>query len=280
MRLNSKPLPSEVFPKFSKTPLIETIFLSMKLYFLGTAGGRTVTFKRIRNSGGILLKAGRELIHIDPGPGGFINFFSTPFEPWKDLTAVVLSHLHLDHSADANSILESATESGKRKGVKLLAPKDALFGESRVVLPYIQNLVEVETLKEFESYKLKEVTLKVLHKHRHHRVEVYSLLFEWEGKRVVYVPCGKFESYWLDFLPEGVELMIFNSTFYTKREDIDHLSIPDVVEILKIKKPKKAVITHYSLEMLTRNPVKVAKEVSSLTGVETLPAQDLMVLEI
>ena len=141
----------------------------MKLYFLGTAGGRTVTFKRIRNSGGLLLKAGRDLIHIDPGPGAFINFFSTPFEPWKDLTAVVLSHLHLDHSADVNTLLESATESGKRKGLKLLAPEDALTGESRVVLPYAQNLAEVQPLREFENYRLKEVNLKVLHRHRHHK---------------------------------------------------------------------------------------------------------------
>jgi len=252
----------------------------MKLYFLGTAGGRTVTFKRIRNSGGLLLKAGRDLIHIDPGPGAFINFFSTPFEPWKDLTAVVLSHLHLDHSADVNTLLESATESGKRKGLKLLAPEDALTGESRVVLPYAQNLAEVHPLREFENYRLKEVNLKALHRHRHHRVEVYSLLFEHGGKRLVYIPCGKFEEYWLQYLPEGVDLMIFNSTFYSKRPDIDHLAIPDVVEILRSKKPQRAVITHYSLEMLRKNPLKVAKEVENLTGVKTVAAEDGMVLEI
>jgi len=252
----------------------------MKLYFLGTAGGRTVTFKKIRNSGGILLKD-KSLIHIDPGPGAFVYFFNTPFEPWKDLNAVVLSHLHLDHSADVNTILESATESGRRKGVKLFAPADALKGEHRVVLPYIQRLVETHTLGEEKSFQINEITLKVLHKHTHHRVEVYSLLFENpEGKKVVYIPCGRFEKYWLEHLPQGAELMIFNATFYRKRPHIDHLSVEDVIKILREKKPKKAVITHYSKEMLLKNPLKVAKEISSQTGVETIAVEDLSVVEV
>ena len=252
----------------------------MKLYFLGTAGGRTVTFKRIRNSGGILLKSNKTLIHIDPGPGAFLNFFKTPFEPWRELNGVVLSHLHLDHSADINTILESATESGKRRGLKILAPSDALEGETRVVLPYIQNLVEVEVIKEFSTFRIGDIEIKVLHRHRHHRVEVYSLLFESEKKKFLYVPCGKFEECWLEYIPFGVDLAVFNTTFYRKRPTIDHLAVEDVIKILSEKKPKKAVITHYSLEMLKENPLKVAKEIREKTGVETIAAEDFKVLEI
>ena len=252
----------------------------MKLFFLGTAGGRTVTFKRIRNSGGILLREENTLIHIDPGPGAFVNFFSTPYEPWKDLNGIVLSHLHLDHSAEVNTIIESATESGKRKGVKLLAPIDALEGDNRVVLPYSQRLVEVEVTKEGSEHKIGNLKVKTLHRHTHHGVEVYSLLFEGKEKRVVYIPCGKFEERWLKYLPQEVDMMIFNSTFYRKRPNIDHLSVPDVIEILKKVKPQRAVITHYSLEMLTANPLKVAKEIEIETGIETIAAQDLKVIEV
>ena len=253
----------------------------MKLYFLGTAGGRTVTFKKLRNSGGILLKEKRTLVHIDPGPGAFVNFFSTPYEPWKDLSAVILSHLHLDHSADVNTILESATESGKRKGVRLLAPSDALEGENRVVLSYIQRLVKVEKLHKGASFKIGDITLRVLHRHNHHRVEVYSLEFQnSEVKKLVYIPCGKFEEYWLDYLPEGADLMVFNVTFFRKRPTIEHLSAEDVVKILTYKKPKKAIITHYSLEMLLKNPLKVAKEIEQKSGVETVAAEDGSIFEI
>jgi len=252
----------------------------MKLFFLGTAGGRTVTFKRIRNSGGILLREKRTLVHIDPGPGAFVYFFNTPYEPWRDLNAVVLSHLHLDHSADVNTILESATESGKRKGVKLFAPRDALEGEKRVVLPYIQSLVERKILEPQKEFQIGDLTLRVLHKHNHHRVEVYSLEFSSEGKRVVYIPCGRFEDYWLEYLPEGVDLMIFNATFYRKRPNIEHLSVEDVEKILLEKVPKRALITHYSLEMLQKNPFKVAKEITEKTGVETLAVDDMDVIEV
>lgn len=252
----------------------------MKLYFLGTAGGRTVTFKRIRNSGGVLLRSGKTLIHIDPGPGAFVNFFSTPYEPWKDLNGIVLTHLHLDHSAEVNTIIESATESGKRKGVKLLAPIDALEGENRVVLPYSRRLVESEILREGERYSIGDLSVEVLFKHRHHGVEVYSLLFEGEGKKIVYIPCGRFEDYWLKNIPEGVDLMIFHTTFYRKRPSIDHLSVPDVIEILKVKKPQRAIITHYSLEMLHKVPQKVAKEIEEATGIKTTAAEDLTLYEI
>lgn len=252
----------------------------MKLYFLGTAGGRTVTFKKLRNSGGFLIKAGKELLHIDPGPGAFVYFFNTPFEPWKDLTAVILSHLHLDHSADVNTILESATESGDRKGIKLFAPEDALKGESRVVLPYIQSLVEVNVLKEGASYQIGELLLETLFFQKHHGVEVYSLSFTHGGKRVIYIPCGRFEYRWLEKLPPNADLMIFNSTFYRKRPNIDHLSVEDVKTILKEVKPKRALITHYSKEMLLKNPLKVAQEITEETGVLTLAAEENTVLEV
>ena len=227
------------------------------------------------------MKEKSTLIHIDPGPGAFVNFFTTPYEPWKDLNAVVLSHLHLDHSADVNTILESATESGKRRGLKLLAPSDALKGEKRVVLSYIQNLVKVEILKQGELYEIGDITLKVLHSHKHHKVEVYSLEFRnGEGKNFVYIPCGKFEEYWLDYLPESADLMVFNTTFYRRRATIDHLNVEDVVKILQIKKPKRAIITHYSVEMLLKNPLKVAKEIEEKTGVKTLAAEDGSIFEI
>ncbi len=252
----------------------------MKLYFLGTAGGRTITFKKIRNSGGFLLKTKENLLHIDPGPGAFVYFFNTPFEPWKDLTAIVLSHLHLDHSADVNTMLESATESGKRKGVKLFAPFDALEGENKVVLSYIRRFVDAYILKEGKKFNLKDLELETLFLQKHHNVEVYSLMFSSEGKRVIYIPCGRFEKSWLEKIPFGVDLIIFNSTFYRRRPNIDHLSVEDVKEILKFVKPKRAVITHYSKEILLKIPNKVAEEISKETGVKTIAAEENMVIDI
>jgi ribonuclease BN (tRNA processing enzyme) len=52
---------------------------------------------------------------------------------------VVLSHIHLDHSADINSVIESATDGGKKREVVLFAPRSALEGENRVVLPFIRR---------------------------------------------------------------------------------------------------------------------------------------------
>ncbi len=227
-----------------------------------------------------MLRSGRTLVHIDPGPGAFVNFFKSPYEPWRDLNAVVLSHLHLDHSADVNSIIESATESGKRKGLKLLAPQDALEGANAVVLPYSKKMTEVYILSEGKTFSVGDISLKVLHRHSHHRVEVYSLMFESEGKSVVYIPCGRFEERWLEHLPEGADLYIFNMTFYKRRPAIEHLCKEDVVRIVNEKKPKRAVITHFSLEVLRNNPQRIALEIERETGTPTTAAEDFLTFEV
>jgi ribonuclease BN (tRNA processing enzyme) len=252
----------------------------MKIYFLGTAGGRKTTFKKIRNSGGFLIKD-KVLVHVDPGPGAFVYFFQTPFIPWKDLKAIVLSHLHLDHSADVNTLIESATESGKRKDLKLLAPKDAVYPPTGVVLPYCLNLVELEILKTSKEFPIESLTVRVLFPQAHHKVEIYALEFKnSEGKSIVYIPCGKFEENWLSQIPKEVDLMILNTTFYRKRKNIEHLSVEDAKIIIQTTSPKKAIITHFSLEMLLKNPVEIAKEITKETGVETMSAYDLMCVEI
>jgi len=249
----------------------------VKVIFLGTAGGRLVTFNLIRRSGGFLLEENGSYLHVDPGPGAFVYLHQLGID-YKKIDLIVLSHLHLDHSADVNTLIEAATNGGKYRNVSLFAPKSALEGEDRVVFPYNRKrLVKEETFSEGSEHTYKNWRVKAVIRHKHHRTETYGLFLQ---EKVVYVSCAGFEERILKLYPKNADLMIINTTFYRKRPNVEHLSVEDAKILISHFKPKRAIITHYSLEMLQMNPDNVAREITKETGVETLAAKDNMILEL
>ncbi len=251
--------------------------MKSKVIILGTAGGRLVTFRLIRRSGGFLVEKEGKYLHVDPGPGAFVYLKQLGIN-YRDIELVVLSHLHLDHSADLNTVLEAATDGGKYRGVSLFAPKSAVEGEDRVLLPYLRKrLVKEEFLSEGKVLSYRGWKVEAAVAHRHHRTETYGLLINDE---IVYVPCARFEERMLERYPPGRKLIIINTTFYRRKPHIEHLSAEDVEVLLKHLRPERAVITHFSMEMIQAGPERVARELSEKTGVEVLAAHDNMVLEV
>ena len=248
--------------------------------FLGTGGGRVVVFRQLRQSGGMWIHLKNTNILVDPGPGSLIRIFENNLDP-KDIDIFVLSHRHLDHVADINSVLESATESTKNKKDLLIAPKDAIEGEDPVILKYLKKGIKkfIYTEQGLEV-KYKNISIKAHIKHIHRGAETYGLSFETEEKKIVYVPCGKFYEDMLTGYPPNADLMIFNTTFVKPKPNIDHLSAQDVIEMIKVLKPKKAVITHFSVDILKANPKEIAKWIFSETSVPVIPAEDNMKLLI
>ena len=249
----------------------------MRVTFLGTAGGRVTTFRLVRRSGGFLLEDGGVRVHVDPGPGAFVYLKELGI-PYTSIDLIVLSHLHLDHSADINTLIEACTDGGKRKGLALFAPKSAVEGRDRVVLDYLINrLSKLETLTEGKEVSYKGFSVVPLMKHTHHRVETYGLLFN--GK-VAYLSCAKYEEMMKEKYPKGVDLFIVNTTFYRKRPAIDHLSVEEVKDLIAYLKPKLTVITHFSMEMLKEGPERVAQELSQELGLKVIAAHDGMEINL
>lgn len=213
-------------------------------------------------------------ILIDPGPGSLIRMFEFKKDP-RELDGIVLSHRHLDHVADIASVVESATESNTKKMDFLLAPEDAIDGEDPVVLKYtkqgFKNIWQTEIGKE---YHYEGIEIKPLIEHIHKGAKTFSLQLKTENKRFVFVPCGRFYDGMLYAYEKSPDLMVFNTTFVRPNLNYYHLSATDVERIVDVVKPKKVVITHYSLVMLRENPDKVAKLLSDRTGVEVIAAKD------
>mgnify|MGYP001772669705 CR=1 FL=1 len=186
----------------------------------------------------------------------------------------ILSHIHLDHSADINTMIESAKVGSKdnNKEIAIGAPEDAFIGSSKVILDFIIKKTEKHFIfKENTTYHWKDIKINVLKRHTHHGAITYGLVF---NDKIAYHPCAKFEPEVVEHYPKNIDTIILNTTFYKKRENIDHLCKDDVIEIINIVKPKMAIITHFASDMLEKSPENVAKEIEDKTNVKTIAAFD------
>lgn len=247
--------------------------------FLGTAGARFVVARQLRFSAGTWIElAGTQLL-LDPGPGTLLRCRKVrpSLEP-LELEGIILTHKHLDHSTDVNIMIEAMADSGlKRRGV-LLAPQDALEGDDPVVLRYVRPFLErIETLEPGKTHQVGAVQIKPV-PHRHGQVETYGIILTAEEGQLGFVVDTKFFPELPTFY-SGCQLLVINTVLREWNPDIDHLSLPEALEIVKAVQPKLAVLTHFGMTMLRGKPWELAAKASEKLGLRILAADDGMTVE-
>ena len=249
-----------------------------RIIFLGTAGGRVTTFRLVRRSGGFLLDLGNQKVHVDPGPGAFVYLKEKGID-YRDIDLIVVSHIHLDHTADLNTLVEACTDGGKHRNLALFAPRSAVEGKDRVLLPYLRRrLTKIGILSEGVELTYRDLKVRAVMRHSHHGAETYGLSFG--ENEVVYLSCARYEERMLELYPRNPKVFIINTTFYSRRGDIDHLSVEEVKELISACGADTTVITHFSMEMHQKDPERVAQELSQELGLKVVSARDGMELEI
>lgn len=228
------------------------------------------------------MRFGSTQLHVDPGPGALVRALAhvPPCNP-RDLSAVLLSHKHLDHSNDVNIMIEAMTSGGFVKRGALLAPRDALEGEP-VVFPYAQRFVErLEILEERSGpYRIDDVEIRTSIAHVH-AVQTYGLHFSHAGRTVSYLPCGRyFDGLAADYRRHEPDVLIVNVLRFRDGMDVDHLTFDQAREVIAGVRPKVAVMQHFGTKMLEANPVRLASELESELGIRVIAAHDNMLLDI
>jgi len=251
----------------NKSPSEDTIT------FLGTAGARFMVIKQLSASGGLWLNLSGTEILIDPGPGSIVQSTKRKLNAEK-LRAIILSHCHLDHSADVNIMIEAMTQGGFNRHGWLFAPADALESEP-IILSYLKDYLEgIEILKEGKSYSVGDISFTTPIRHIH-PVETYGMLFRAAGHTFAYITDTRYfdglcHSY------NGSELLIINVVLLEAKPHIDHLSVPDAEHIIAELKPKVAILTHFGMNMWRARPWEIAQRLSQQTGVRVLAGRDGM----
>ena len=244
--------------------------------FLGTAGARFVVISQILASGGLWLNLSGTEILVDPGPGCIVQSTKRKLKADK-LGAIILSHRHLDHSADVNIMIEAMTQGGFKRHGWLFAPADALETEP-VIFSYLKDYLEgIEALQEGRSYSIGNVSFDTPIRHIH-PVETYGIIFRTAEHTFSYIA----DSRYFDGLCQnyGAELLIINVVFLEPGRPIDHLSVPDAEHIIMELKPRVAILTHFGMTVWRAKPWEIAQRLSEETGVRVIAARDGMKFDL
>ena len=251
--------------------------------FLGTGGGRFTMITQVLASGGLWLNLGCTEILVDPGPGCIIQATKRKFKAEK-LSAILLSHRHLDHSADVNIMVEAMTRGGHQRHGRFFAPSDALETEP-IIFSYLKDRLDsIEILEEGKSYSVGTVSFSTPLRHIH-LVETYGIVFKTENHTFSYIADTKY----FDGLCQHYsgELLIVNVAFLEPRPPeaktwlpTDHLAVPDAERIIWELKPRVAILTHFGMTMWQAKPWQIAKTLTEKTGVKVIAARDGMKFDL
>jgi phosphoribosyl 1,2-cyclic phosphodiesterase len=228
------------------------------------------------------MRFGETRLHVDPGPGALVRALShvPPCNP-RELDAIVLSHKHLDHSGDANALIEAMTSGGFRRRGAIAAPADAFEGEP-VVLPYAQTFPERLIRLEADSgpYRIGEVELRTSIAHVH-ASQTYGLHFMHGDLRVSYLPCGRyFEGMVADYAKHAPDVLVINVLRYRDEMSVDHLKWAEARAIVEGVRPKVAIFQHFGTKMLEADPKRLAQEVEDELGLRAVAAYDGLTLDL
>lgn len=250
--------------------------------FLGTAGARHVVAKQLRSSAGVFLNLKNQRIIMDPGPGTLVRCAAArPRIDLATLDAIILTHVHIDHTNDVNILIDAMTGGGLRKKGFLFAPEECLHGEDAVVLKYLRSfLKEIVILEEDHQYTLGELSFSTSIKHDHN-VETYGMTFDLDNQRISFITDTR---YFPDLIKnyDGSDILVINVVITAPRSDIDipHLNLSDAKNIISQIKPKKAILTHFGMTMLKARPWEMAQKLSDEIGIEVIAASDGMKVDL
>jgi len=246
------------------------------MIFLGTGGGRFVTFTQKRHTGGIRILSPIDM-QIDPGPGAIVYSNMLKLNPTR-VRALFVSHCHPDHYCDSEIFIEAMTFGMTKKRGVLIGPRSVLKG-NEVCGPCISNYHKSMPEKVYEVYPGSEVQLKdlkiVITKASHTDPDTVGLRIKSSWGDIGYTSDTEFFQ-GIEKWYEGVRCLILCVLRPRNSPWKGHLCTNDAIKILKSVNPELAIITDFGIKMLSANPNLEANYIKEETGIQTIAAFDNM----
>ena len=254
----------------------------LELVFLGTGGGRFATITQKRRTGGIRILHDKANIHLDPGPGALVYSLQAGLSPQK-INGLLISHRHPDHYNDAEVIIEAMTKGmTKKKGV-LAAAHSVLHGNEHStpsISKYHQQMPEqVIDATPGASFNIKNLKISVTQaKHTDPDAVGFRIKTPTAGDVAYTSDSEYFEGISKQYA--GVRVLILCVLRPTGSPWKGHMTTDDAIRIVMETRPEMAVLTHFGMQMIVRNPANEARLMQQQTGTPTTAATDGMRIRI
>jgi len=254
----------------------------LELVFLGTGGGRFTTITQKRRTGGIRILHNKANIHLDPGPGALIYSLETGLSPQK-INGLLISHRHPDHYNDAEILIEAMTKGMTKKKGLLAAAHSVLYGSEHTtpsISEYHQQMPEqVIDAKPGATFNIKNLHVSVTQaKH----TDPDAVGFRIKTPSFGDVAYTSDSEYFEDISKQyaGVRMLVLCVLRPSGSPWKGHLTTDDAIRIVREARPEVAVLTHFGIQMIVRNPSNEAQLMQQQTGTPVTAATDGMRIQI
>ena len=250
--------------------------------FLGTGGGRHTAMYQTRSTGGILIEhnEGKHL-HLDPGPGALTQMKKIHYDLSRT-NSLIVTHAHPDHYSDAETVIEGMTFGGKKKGGRLYGSPTVINGMGALgpcISKYHLGLIEYATVLEpGMAIDIDGLRTEVCRTDHSDPTNV-GLRFD-SGQGVISYVCDTSYSEEIARQHMGSRVLILPVTTPDDMRIPFHLCTEDAVFFIERVKPELAIFIHLGIVMIKKGPDRQAQETEERTGVRTVSARDLDMLEV
>ncbi|WP_457745130.1 MBL fold metallo-hydrolase [Sulfurimonas sp.] len=278
--------------------LTSVLFASnVELEVLGSGGPEIDT----RASTSYLLWIGNKArLIVDMGSGSMLRFEQSNAKI-EELEAVVLTHLHIDHSVDLPSFIKAGYFSKRSDSLDIIAPNgnryfpstteflDTLFGKNGAYR-YMQDVLTPNSdsfeiipinIKQKAKRVYKDFSLEFIRVH-HGIVPALALRIQTQGKIIVISGDTNDENHNLEKLAKNADLFVAHHAIPEIKKGYAthlHMSPSIIAEIAKKANVKKVLLTHRMLRTINKEEetLKIIKEKYKGT---IIFAEDRMRIEI
>jgi len=235
----------------------------MQLTVLGSSGSSP---SRTNPASGYLVEAGGQSIWLDAGPGTFMRLGSY-MDPGQ-LSAAVVSHIHVDHSSDIMALYSYlAYGPGGDFPIPVFVPveaRDQLSAYARgTQLEVFHRVLDIQTVEPGDKAQIGDVTLQFAE--AQHTVPALITTVEHESRSLVYSgDTGPGSE--LPVAARDCDLLLCEATYQGERTPElwdGHLTASEVGELASAADVDRLVITHLRA---TQNRELTAEEAIAAFG--------------
>jgi len=249
----------------------------ISLIFLGTGGGRFTTISQARATGGMYLYSDSTRVHIDPGPGALLQLRTSGLDPTKT-TALVVTHCHPDHCADAMILVEAMTHGCKKKR-GILAGSDSVMNGYENLGPAISKYhaskpAQVKLLKPNSSIEVDHLNMRAIRTYHSDPTGIGLRISSPDGQISITGDTSLKEEIYREH--SDCDVLVMSVTRPLRARIPYHLSTEDAAALAEVVEPKLAILTHFGMKFIAANPETQARWVEKQTGVKTIAAWDGM----